>query len=77
MQDTYVNASNTGMDDFFGHSVRLSRDGGAVAVGAPFEASEAVGLDGDATRDAVGNAGAAYVFDPRERRKACRAMVLR
>jgi hypothetical protein len=65
-QEAYVKASNTGMADFFGHSVSLSSDGRRLAVGAPYEASNATGIDGDQANDRAGNAGAAYVFDTRE-----------
>ncbi len=65
-QEAYVKASNTGMADFFGHGVSLSSDGRRLAVGAPYEASNATGIDGDQTNDRAGNAGAAYVFDTRD-----------
>ena len=61
-QQAYVKASNTDMGDFFGYSVTLSADGNTLAVGAWFEDSSAVGLDGNQTDDSSGEAGAVYVL---------------
>jgi hypothetical protein len=61
-QQAYLKASNAGADDSFGRSVALSGD--TLAVGAPFEASAATGVNpasGQADNSA-GNAGAVYVF---------------
>jgi hypothetical protein len=58
--EVYVKASNTGSLDTFGTSVAIS--GNTVAVGAPFEASGASGIDGDQSDDSKGGAGAVYVF---------------
>lgn len=64
MLDTigYFKASNTGVEDQFGFSVSLSADGRTVAVGGPFEASGASGIDGDESDDSVAGAGAVFVF---------------
>jgi hypothetical protein len=59
-QQAYIKASNAGGGDRFGHAVSLSDD--TLLVGAPFEASGAIGIDGDQTQNSVGGAGAAYVF---------------
>jgi hypothetical protein len=59
-QQAYLKASNTGVGDYFGHSVAVSGD--TVVVGAYLEDSSAMGVDGDQSNDAVTNAGAAYVF---------------
>jgi hypothetical protein len=60
---TYVKASNTEANDFFGGAVALSADGNTLAVGALFEDSEAVGIGGDQGNSVVGSAsGAVYVF---------------
>lgn len=40
-QQAYLKASNTGVEDFFGHAVALSADGNTLAVGASGESSEA------------------------------------
>jgi cysteine-rich repeat protein len=61
-QQAYVKASNTGSLDQFGYSVALSADGSILAVGAVWEASAAVGIDGNQADNSAGNAGAAYVF---------------
>jgi hypothetical protein len=63
MQQAYVKASNTGWNDAFGGSVALSEDGNTLAVGAPGEASNAVGIDGNQADDSASYAGAAYVFE--------------
>ena len=59
-QQAYVKASNTGANDSFGSSVSLSGD--ALAVGARFEASAAVGANGNQADNAASSAGAVYVF---------------
>jgi hypothetical protein len=59
-QQVYVKASNTDADDEFGRSVAVSGD--TVVVGAPFEASDANGVNGDQTDNSTTRAGAAYVF---------------
>lgn len=61
-QRAYIKASNTSSHDYFGNSVALSGDGGTLAIGAPFEASSATGIDGDQTDESFGAAGAVYVF---------------
>ena len=58
----YIKASNTGMDDNFGLSVSLSRDGNTLAVGAPGEASNTTGINGDQTINRTFGAGAVYIF---------------
>src|SRR5262249_5792967 len=59
-QQTYIKASNTGVNDEFGISVSLHRD--TLAVGAHRESSAAAGVDGNQADDSAMNAGAAYVF---------------
>ena len=59
-QTAHIKASNPGPGDFFGVSVALSGD--VLAVGAPFEASDANGINGDQTNNAAANAGAVYIF---------------
>jgi hypothetical protein len=59
----YIKASNTGVNDTFGHySVALSADGYTLAVGAIAEDSNATGTGGDQNDNSVGNSGAVYVF---------------
>ncbi len=48
--------------DEFGTSLALNSDGSLLAVGAPFEDSKAVGLDGDENDQSGRNSGAAYLF---------------
>jgi hypothetical protein len=61
-QQAYVKASNPDPDDRFGHSMALSGDGSTLAVGAYWEASNAVGIDGDQADNSASQAGAVYVF---------------
>lgn len=58
-QEAYIKASNTGNNDNFGVSVAI--DGETLAVGALFEDSNAIGING-ANNDSASNAGAVYVF---------------
>jgi hypothetical protein len=48
--------------DRFGASVAVSADGSLLAVGAPDEDSNAVGIDGNPANDAAAGSGAVYVF---------------
>jgi trimeric autotransporter adhesin len=59
---SYVKASNTQADDWFGWSVTISGDGNTLAVGAPAESSNAMGANGDQANDLSDNSGAVYVF---------------
>ncbi|WP_445361818.1 histidine kinase [Microbulbifer sp. EKSA005] len=52
-QDAYIKASNTGSFDSFGRSLSLSDDGRLLAVGAPYEDSDATGINGDQTDPTV------------------------
>ncbi len=62
-QQAYVKASNTDANDQFGFSVALSADGTTLAVGAPLEASAAIGINGDQSDNSAFAAGAVYVFN--------------
>jgi hypothetical protein len=59
-QQAYLKASNTGVRDYFGHSVSISGD--TIVVGAYQENSNAKGVNGDQNDDSALYAGAAYVF---------------
>jgi len=59
-QQAYLKASNTGAPAFFGSSVALSGD--TIVVGAIFEGSNAVGVNGNQNNGLAPNSGAAYVF---------------
>ena len=56
----YLKASNTGAGDRFGWSVAISGD--TVVVGARYESSDAIGVNGDGSNDLSLKSGAAYVF---------------
>jgi hypothetical protein len=59
-QQAYIKASNTNLGDWFGRAVALSGD--TLAVGAPYEDSDAMGIGGDESDDSLSNAGAVYIF---------------
>jgi trimeric autotransporter adhesin len=60
IQEAYLKASNAAELDFFGWSVGISGD--IIAIGAPWEWSNATGINGDQTDNSADNAGAAYFF---------------
>ncbi len=59
-QQAYVKAVNTGAGDNFGHAVAMS--GSTLVIGAPNEAGNAVGVNGDTLNNSLNGAGAVYVF---------------
>jgi hypothetical protein len=60
-QQAYFKASNTDENDQFGGSVAIAGD--TVVVGAPGEASNAIGINGSQSDNSASSAGAAYVFN--------------
>ncbi len=62
VQQAYIKASNTGVNDAFGFSVALSSDGSTLAVGAAFESSAATGINGNQADNSASNSSAVYVF---------------
>jgi hypothetical protein len=61
-QQAYLKASNAETGDNFGFSLALSDGGSTLVVGAPFEDSDAMGIDGDEGNPDALNSGAVYVF---------------
>lgn len=59
-QQAYIKASNSNIDDQFGYAVAVS--GNLMVVGAPFESSNATGVNGLQTNNSAFSSGAAYVF---------------
>ncbi len=59
-QQAYLKASNTGGNDVFGWKVAVSGD--TVVVGAPNEASNTTGVNGNQSNNSASFAGAAYAF---------------
>ena len=60
-QQAYLKASNTGSNENFGlFSVAISRD--TIVIGAPYEPSNATGVNADQSDNSAPGAGAAYVF---------------
>ncbi len=60
VQQAYLKASNTEAGDQFGRSVAIA--GETIVVGAPVEASNASGIDGDQNDNSAIESGAAYIF---------------
>ncbi|RYF00370.1 MAG: hypothetical protein EOO32_07110 [Comamonadaceae bacterium] len=58
----YIKASNPDRADHFAESMAVSEDGNTLVVGATAEASNAAGVNGDQTNNALRGAGAVYVF---------------
>ena len=58
----YLKASNPGIEDKFGSAIALSLDGNTLAVGAPGESSNGVGVDSGVDNNLASNSGAVYVF---------------
>ena len=58
----FTKASNAGTLDNFGWSVALAADGNTLAVGAPEEASNATGIDGNQSDNSANASGAVYIF---------------
>ena len=71
-QTAYIKASNAEAYDHFacgggnqghrGDSIAISRDGNTMAVGAPYESSNARGINGNQTDNSLYASGAVYVF---------------
>src|SRR5262249_39818112 len=59
-QQAYLKASNTGNFDSFGMSTAIS--GETVVVGAPFESSNATGVNGNQGNNSAPYSGAPYAF---------------
>jgi hypothetical protein len=59
---SYIKASNTDAQDWFGSSLAISAD--TLAVSALRESSCATGIGGDQTNNGCAFAGAAYVYVP-------------
>ncbi|MCA8978612.1 MAG: FG-GAP repeat protein [Planctomycetes bacterium] len=60
-QQAYLKASNTEGGDAFGWSLAIS--GELVVVGASFEDSNAIGVNGNQGSNGAGGSGAAYIFE--------------
>jgi trimeric autotransporter adhesin len=60
-QQAYVKASNTGAGDYFGDALALSGNGNVLVIGAYYEASNAVGIEGNQADNSLAGAGATYV----------------
>jgi len=61
-QRAYIKASNAEAGDWLGSSISLSDDGQTLAVGALFESSNVVGINGNQINNLALESGAVYVF---------------
>ncbi len=61
-EQAYLKASNAGEGDAFGSVIAMSADGSTLAIGAPYEASNTTGVNGNEDDDSAPNAGAVFVF---------------
>ncbi len=60
-EQTFIKASTTGQQDWFGNSIAL--DGDTLVVGANGEASNSTGIDGNQGDNSAASSGAIYVFE--------------
>jgi hypothetical protein len=60
---SYIKASNTDADDYFGFSLAIAADGSELVVSAPMEDSSAVGTVGSQADNGRPDSGALYVFE--------------
>lgn len=63
VQQGYLKASNTDIDDNFGISISFTEDGNTLAIGASHEASPSVGFDGIQQINSAPISGAVYLFN--------------
>ncbi len=61
-QEAVVKTTNAEAGDAAGAALALSADGATLAVGAPWEDSDATGVDGNQGSDAARDSGAVFVF---------------
>ncbi len=61
-QQAYVKAFNARINDQFGWSLAISRDGNTIAVGSHLEDSEAKGINGDMNGTKAEDSGAVYIY---------------
>jgi trimeric autotransporter adhesin len=59
-QQAYIKASNNDANDYFGAAVAISGD--TLAIGAPFEDGNSVGVGGDQGNNSTVDSGAVYVY---------------
>ena len=60
-EKSYIKASNTGVDDYFGDEISLNGDGNTLAIGAPPEDSATVGINSTPDEGASAS-GAVYLY---------------
>lgn len=61
-QQAYIKASDPDADDTCSQDIELAADGNTLAVGCRWDASSATGINGDATDNSAGQAGAVFVY---------------
>lgn len=57
-----LEAGNGDTDDVFGLTVSISADGSTLAIGAPYESSNATGINGSENNNDAEGSGAVYIF---------------
>ncbi len=62
VEQAFIKASNTGLEDWFGVRLAISGDGNTLAVASPNEDSAAQGLGGNQDDDSAEEAGAVYTY---------------
>lgn len=62
LQQAYLKASNTDIEDSFGFPVSLSSDGNTLVTAARLEDSAATGINGNQSDNQATDSGAVYVF---------------
>jgi hypothetical protein len=62
VQEAYIKASNTGVEDWFGSRLELAPSGNVLFVAAQLEDSDSQGIDGDQANDNAQEAGAVYFY---------------
>lgn len=60
--DAYIKDSNTDGLDCFSSAISISADGDYLTVGAEFEDSNSVGINGNQSNNGALNSGAVYIF---------------
>lgn len=61
-QQAFLKASNPDRQDYYGVRATINNEASRIAISAPFEASNASGINGDQTNNDIELAGAVYVY---------------
>jgi len=61
-QEAFIKPSTIDAQDRFGLDIAINNDASVLAVGVPFEDSNATGINGDATDNSSSQSGAVFIF---------------